>query len=126
MRSLLLNNTRTAMKNIVRYCLISGLLAGASLLTRAEEPAAPVAPAAAKAHGASTAERKKLTPEERKAHAEARLKDLRAKKASGKLTEKETQQLARLEKRADETSGNAPKRNHKPAAPKTDTKAEVK
>ena len=110
------------MKNIVRYCLISGLLAGASLLTRAEEPAAPAAPAATKAHSASTAERKKLTPEERKAHAEARLKDLRAKKASGKLTEKETQQLARLEKRASDPSGTATKRNHKPAAAKPDTK----
>ena len=129
----LLHHTRTAMKNLIRYCLVSGLLAGSALITRAEEPAtapapaAPaVAPAAKKAHTAATAEHKKLTPEERKAHADARLKELHAKKASGKLTEKETQQLARLEKRSSETAGKATSRSHKAAAAKTDTQTDSK
>lgn len=106
------------MKSIVRSTLIAGLLAGSALINRAEEPAAPAtspaapatapaAPAAKKAHTAPAAEIKKLTPEERKARAEARLKALRAKKASGKLTEKEAQQLERLEKRGTEPAAKA-------------------
>jgi hypothetical protein len=121
------------MKSIVRSTLIAGLLAGSALINRAEEPAAPAtapaapatAPAAKKAHTAPAGEAKKLTPEERKARAEARLKALRAKKASGKLTEKEAQQLERLEKRGTEPAAKAAHSAHKAAAAKAgDTKAE--
>lgn len=112
------------MKSLVRSTLIAGLLAGSALLTRAEDPGAPVAApatasAAKKPHTAAAGEAKKLTPEQRKARADERLKALRAKKAAGKLTEKESQQLERLEKRATEPAGKATARAHKAAPAKT-------
>lgn len=120
------------MNSLVRSTLFAGLLAGSALITRAEDPAAPAstpapapAPAAAtahkKTHAAPAPEAKKLTPEERKARTEARLKDLRAKKAAGKISEKEAQQLERLEKRTGESvkhAAKAPAKAHKaPPAP---------
>jgi hypothetical protein len=108
------------MNSLVRSTLFAGLLAGSALVARAEDPAAPAsapapstAPAAAtahkKTHAAPAPEAKKLTPEERKARTEARIKDLRAKKAAGKISEKESQQLERLEKRTGAPAKHAPK-----------------
>jgi hypothetical protein len=54
---------------------------------------------------------------ERKAKMEARLKDLKAKKAAGTLTDKETQQLERLEKQAargDRPPGDRPAGGKRP------------
>jgi len=98
--------------NLRKIALLTALigLSLAPLSAQDAKPAAPATPSAEKADKKGKGAREewdKLTEaektgklKERKAKMEARLKDLKAKKASGTLTDKETQQLERLEKQA--------------------------
>jgi hypothetical protein len=102
------------MKTWIRYVLAGALMLSAAAL-RAEDAAAPktdtAKPAVEKPHGGK-AEREKLTPEQRKEareKAQAKLKELQAKKDAGTLSEAEKKQLARLEKRGKGPGARKPK-----------------
>ncbi len=100
------------MKTIVRSLCIAGLLLGGVNLLRAEDKAP--APDAAKKQQAEP-----LTPEQREARHkaaqakfDAQLKELRDKKAAGKLTEEESKKLEHLEKRAKAQEKKAAQAEH--------------
>ena len=112
------------MKHLFRWMTLAAVLAGgftfaAENTAGAKDAAAPKADAGRRAAGN---ERAKLTPEERaKLRKEAtekraaKLKELKAKKAAGTLTDKEQQQLDRLEKAAGPRAGG-----RRQEAPKTE------
>jgi hypothetical protein len=88
------------MKTIVRSLCIAGLLLGGANLLRAEDKV-PAAEAPKKHQTeALTPEQREARRKEAKAKFEAQLKELRDKKAAGKLTEEEAKKLEHLEKRA--------------------------
>ncbi len=88
------------MKTIVRSLCIAGLLLGGANFLRAEDKApAPDAPKKQQAE-ALTPEQREAKRKAAQAKSDAQLRELREKKAAGKLTEAETKKLAHLEKRA--------------------------
>lgn len=119
------------MKTIIRSLCIVGLLLGGITAGRADEAAS------AKKEAPEHKQAPELTPEQReikrkeaKAKFDAQLKELREKKAAGKLTEEEAKKLERLEKRAanqkDHEKGGADHKAKQKAEHKAEHKAEAK
>jgi hypothetical protein len=112
------------MKTFVRSLCVAGLLLGGVAVSRADDSAAT------KKEAAPAAGAQQLTPEQRaakrkelQAKFEAQLKELRAKKAAGTLTEAETKRLEGLEKREARQKQQAEAKAKADAAPhKAETK----
>ena len=111
-----------AMKNLFRWMTMAAVLAGGFTFAADEKPAAEEGQAkkAERARKGPGEEGATLTPEERKKRRaemaekrEAKLKELKAKKAAGTLTDKEQRMLDRLEK-----SGEPGPGRRRPGAPK--------
>jgi len=108
------------MKTLIQYGLATWILLSASALRAEEAPAAPKiedskVEAIEKDKRPHRSDKEALTPEQRKAareKAQARLKELKAKKEAGTLTDAEQKQLARFEKRQKER-GDGPARRRK-------------
>lgn len=112
------------MKTLMQFGLAGLILLSASLLRAEDTPSTPSTEGRKvetvdKDKRRARSEKEKLTPEERKAareKAQARLKDLKAKKEAGTLTDTEKKQLERIEQRQKERGDGPARRKKKESA----------
>ncbi len=112
------------MKTLMQYGLAGLILLSASALRAEDAPATPSTEGRKvetvdKDKRRARSEKEKLTPEERKAareKAQDRLKELKAKKEAGTLTDAEKKHLERIEQRQKERGDGSARRQKKDGA----------